>query len=85
MYYTSKIEFPVPCSKLRTLTDGYLFKISVLGCLGGTAAERLPLAQGVIPGSRIKSHVRLLAGSLLLPLPVSLSLSLFLSVSFMNK
>ena len=41
------------------------------GCLGGSAVERLPLAQGVILGSGIESHVRLLAWSLLLPLPVS--------------
>lgn len=31
--YTSWIEFPVPCSKLKTLTDGYLFKIPVLTSL----------------------------------------------------
>ena len=33
---------------------------------GGSAVGRLPLAQGLIPGSRIKSHIGLLAGSLLL-------------------
>ena len=55
-----------------------------VGCLGGSAVEHLPLAQGRILESRIKSHIRLLAGSLLLPLPVSL-VSLPLSVSFMNK
>ena len=49
------------------------------GSLGGSAVERLPLAQGMILGSGIKSHV----GSLLLPLPVSLPFSL--SVSLMNK
>ena len=41
--------------------------------LGGSAVEHL--AQGVILGSRIEFHIRLLAGSLLLPLPMSLPLS----------
>ena len=40
--------------------------------LGGSAVERLPLAPGVIPGSRIESHIQILSGSLLLPLFVSL-------------
>ena len=48
----------------------------MVGCLGGSAFERLPLAQGVILGSGIKSCIGLLAGSLLLPLPMSLPLSL---------
>ena len=42
---------------------------------GGSVVENLPLAQGVI----LESHI----GSLLLPLPMSLPLSL--SVSFKNK
>ena len=29
-----------------------IYKIKVLGHLGGWAVEHLPLAQGVIPGSR---------------------------------
>ena len=41
----------------------------------------LPLAQGTIPGPGIESHVGLPAWSLLLPLPVSMPLS----VPFMNK
>ena len=49
--------------------------------LGGSVVKCLPLAQGMIPGSRIESHIRLLAWSLLLPLPVSASLSLSLCVS----
>ena len=49
------------------------------GCLGGSAVERLPLAQGRIPGSGIESHIRLPVRSLLFPLPVSLPLSLHLS------
>ena len=36
--------------------------------------EHLPLAQGVILGPGIESHVRLPSGSLLLPLPMSLPL-----------
>ena len=45
------------------------------GHLGGSAVEHLPSAQGVIPGARIESHIRLPTGSLLLPLPMSLPLS----------
>ena len=52
-----------------------------LGHLGGSAVECLPLAQGVIPGSRIESHIGLPAWSLLLLLPVSLSLSLCVFIS----
>ena len=52
-----------------------------MGCLGGSAVEPLPLAQGMIPGSRIQSHIGLPAWSLLLPLPMSLPLS----PSLMNK
>ena len=46
------------------------------GHLGGSAVEDLPLAQGMIPGSGIESHIGLPAGSLLLPLPMSLPLSI---------
>ena len=48
------------------------------GRLGGSVVERLPLAQGVILDRGSGS----LAGSLLLPLPVSLA---SLSVPLMNK
>ena len=44
------------------------------GCLGGLAVEHLPLARVVIPGPEIESYIRLPAGSLLLPLPMSLLL-----------
>ena len=44
------------------------------GCLGGSVVEHLPSAQGVIPRSWIKACIRLPAGSLLLPLPMSLHL-----------
>ena len=54
-----------------------------LGRLGGSAVGCLPLAQGLILGSRIESHIRLPAGSLLLPQPVSLLLSV--CISLMNK
>ena len=50
-----------------------------LGDLGGSAVEHLPSAQGVTPDPGIKSHIGLPTGSLLLPLPVSLRLSLCLS------
>ena len=49
--------------------------------LGSSVVEHLPSAQGVILETRIESHIGLPAWSLLLPLPVSLSLS----VSFMDK
>ena len=48
------------------------------GRLGGSVVEHLPLAQGAILGSGIKSHIGLLAGSLLLLLP---NVSAFLCVS----
>ena len=53
----------------------------ILGHLGGSVVERLPSAQGVILGARIEPHITLPAWTLLLPLPVSLPLS----VSLMNK
>ena len=46
-----------------------------LGSLDGSAVEHLPLAQVPISGSGIKSHIQLPAWSLLLPLPLSASLS----------
>ena len=49
------------------------------GLLGGSAVEHLPLAQVIILGAGIKSHIRLPAWSLLLPLPMSLPPSLCLS------
>ena len=53
------------------------------GRLGASVVEHLHLAQAVIRGLRIESHIRLPAWSLLLPLPMYLLFSL--SVSFMNK
>lgn len=44
----------------------------LLGCLGGSAVERLPSAQSMIPGSGIKVCITLPARSLLFPLPVPL-------------
>ena len=55
------------------------------GPLGGSAVEHLPSAQGVIPGSRIKSHFGFAVRSLLLPLPVALPLSLPLCLPWINK
>ena len=53
--------------------------MQLTGCLSGSVVELLPLAQGVTPGSGIKSHFGLLAGILLLPQPVTLLLSLYVS------
>ena len=58
-----------------------LYKKGILGHLGGSEVERLPSAQGVIPGSWDQVPIGLPAGSLLLPLPVYLPLS----VCLMNK
>ena len=49
-----------------------------LGHLGGSVVEHLPLAQGWSQGPRIKSRIGLPTGSLLLPLPMSLPLSVCL-------
>ena len=59
----------------------YEFKHELLGSLGGAAVLRLPLAQGVILETRDRiPHRAPDAWSLLLPLPVSLRLSLSLSL-----
>ena len=50
-----------------------------MGHLGGSAVGRLPLAQGVILESRDQVPHEFPAWSLLLPLPMTASLSLFLS------
>ena len=52
-----------------------------MGLLSGSAFGRLSWAQGVVLEFRDESCIRLPAWSLLLPLPVSASLS----VSLMNK
>ena len=44
------------------------------GHLGGSVVGRLPSVQGVIPGPAMESCIRLLTGSLLLPLPLSVFL-----------
>ena len=49
------------------------------GRLGGSAVEHQPSAQGLTPGSRDRVLHQLPAWSLLLPLPVSLPLSVCLS------
>ena len=63
-----------------------LSKMSLLGSLGGAAVWRLPLAQGAILETRDRIP-RWAPGawSLLLPLPVSLPLSLSLSVCDYHK
>ena len=56
------------------------------GSLGGAAVWRLHLAQGAIPETRDRIPHRVPgAWSLLLPLPVSLPLSLSPSVTIINK
>ena len=52
-----------------------------MGHLGGSVVERLPLAHGVSQGPGMEPHIGLPAGSLLLPL----LMSLHLFVSLMNK
>ena len=51
------------------------------GHLGGSVVERLPLAQDMILGSGIESHIRLRAWSLLLPLPASVCVCVCVCVS----
>ena len=58
-----------------------MFKTMELGRLGGSVVERLPSAQGVTLESPDRVPHQAPAGSLLLPLPVFLPLS----VSLMNK
>ena len=60
-----------------------MIKFKNLRTPGWLSCGDLPSARGVIPGSGIKFHIVLLAGSLLLLLPVSLPLSL--SLSCINK
>ena len=50
-------------------------------CLGVSAVKRLPSAQGVILETQVRTHIRLPVWSLLLPLPLPMSLPLFLCVS----
>ena len=54
-------------------------KMSISWTPGWLGGEHLPLAQVMIPGFWDQVHVGLPAGSLLLPLPVSLTLSMCLS------
>ena len=69
--YTDFIYTKFQTSGKKKKTVNYL----TLGCLGGSAVQRLPLAQVIILRTRMESHIGLPAWSLLLPLPVSLSLS----------
>ena len=63
---------------LEILINDFL-KILSLRYPGGSAVEHLPSALGVIPGSWDQVPIGFPAGSLLLPLPVSLPFSLCLS------
>ena len=61
-------------------------RIFLSGSLGGAAVWHLPLAQGVILETRDRiPHQATGAWSLLLPLSVSLPLSLSLCVTIINK
>ena len=60
-------ELPLVAKGLPYLTSSK--EMGTLGRLSGLVVEHLPVAQGVILGSRIGSHIGLLAGSLFLPLP----------------
>ena len=78
--YLSLVRAPqmFPEGRLLLGINGYHGPIEYFfqGHLGGSAVERLPSAQVVIPGFGIKSHVRLLRRaylSLCLSLPLSLS------------
>ena len=79
---------------MKNIFDGVINKLDIInprlselekvhGCLGGSVVEHLPLAQGRSQDLGIESRTGLLTGSLLLPLPVSLPLSLY--VSWINK
>ena len=61
------------------ISNSDLFSGVFLGGLGGSVVERLPSAQVMTPGSRDRVLHWAPAGSLLLPLPLSLPLSLCLS------
>ena len=78
--HTFMERLPHSCysATLETYTE-MLKTCSWSGRLGGSVVEHLPLAQVVILGSSDRVCIRLPAGSLLLPLPVSLPLSLCLS------
>ena len=54
----------------------YSVKKTSGGQLGGSMVEHLPLAQVMIPGPGMESRIKFPAGILLLPLPMSLPLSL---------
>ena len=63
-----------------------MYKMKEQGSLGGAAVWRLPLARGAILETRDRIPYQAPdAWSLLFPLPVSLPLSLSLSVTIISK
>ena len=62
----------------KRIINSAIKRNEALGRLGGSAIECLPLAQGMMTGSGIKSRIGFFPGSLLLPLPMSLPFSVFL-------
>ena len=85
LHYISSSLFPfllaLCIQNFAILGIAKFLEVKLLGCLGGSVDECLPLAQGLILGSWMASRVRLPMGSLLLSLPVYATLSL----SLMNK
>ena len=59
----------------------FLQEFGILGCLGGSVVEHLPLAQGVFPGLGIESHIGLPHWEE----PASPSAYVSASLSLMNK
>ena len=74
-------DLQVVAAALSTLSPLKMNLLEMLGWLSGWLC--IPLAQGLIPRSRIESHIGLPVVNLLLPLPMSLPLSLCLS--WINK
>ena len=72
---------PIPetLTHLITLKTKISLGVRAMGCLGDSAVECLSLAQGMILGPGMESLIGLPMGSLLLPLPMTLPLSVCLS------
>ena len=70
--YESEI---IPYYPMQVLPGDIRYKKKMEGHLGGSPVEHLTSAQGMIPGPGIKSCIGHPSRSLLLPLPVSASVS----------
>ena len=69
-------DFECQAQVRDTVRDKHIFFLNTLGQPWWLSGLAPPSAQGVILETRIESHIGLPAWSLLLPLPVSLPLSL---------